>query len=951
LKSQLNLKKALITVLFVIISAAVFAQTGKISGKVSDKKTGETLIGATVKIKGTAKGASTDVDGNYVISGVNAGKHIITLQYIGYNGKEIDEVEVSNGKITVLNVILEEASSQNLSEVVIRASFKQESVNTLYAQQKNSATISDGISSDVIKKSPDRNTGEVLKRVSGASVQDNKFIIVRGLSDRYNSAMINNSPLPSTEADRKTFSFDAIPSNLVDNVVISKTATPDLPGDFSGGAVQIKTKDFPETRTLELNVGMGYNTISTFKDFYGNGRAAVNYLGFAGKDSRLPSGFPSIARYQALSAEQRVTFSRKFKNTWGINNLGTTAPTQNLQMIFGNSYSLKNDSKIGFIASLTYRSGQSISDEVRNDYNEVIGDSKGVPIFEYNDQFYNFNSTMGVLANVAYTKGSNKISLKNIYNQSYDESTLVRAGMADQVLSQQVSQQEINEKSLLNSVLEGDHLLSKASKAKLNWNLSYSQITNNLPDLRRLTYALNTTQNQTTYLAQVNSTVTAETGGRFFSELDESIYSAGLNYALPVNLFKQGQAIKLGVLKQYKDRKFDARTLGYERLTPTPEEGTALISLPQDRIFDLANIASNKLLIKDISNPSNNYTGSGDLNAGYAMISGTFTKKIKATIGLRIENYLENLDSRNNSGKVVVDNDYLDFLPSANLTYELTPKANFRLSYSNTVARAQFRELAPFAFYDFVTGLVKLGEPELKRTTISNLDVRYEFYPTAGQMISISGFYKKLSDPIESIVVDGSNASSKSMTFANAPKAQIAGVEFEIRHDLGFLSEGSGFFKRLIYSANAAVIKSEVDFGAQRPTINNNRALQGQSPYLINTGLQYSTDKTGWQASVLYNRIGRRISVVGFGRTENNIFLADYPDIYEAPRDLIDLQIAKKVIKDKAEIKLNISNILDSDARFYQDLNDDKKFVQGEDQLINRVRYGRTFSLSFGYKF
>jgi outer membrane receptor protein involved in Fe transport len=189
------------------------------------------------------------------------------------------------------------------------------------------------------------------------------------------------------------------------------------------------------------------------------------------------------------------------------------------------------------------------------------------------------------------------------------------------------------------------------------------------------------------------------------------------------------------------------------------------------------------------------------------------------------------------------------------------------------------------------------------------------------------------------------------MTFANAPKAQIAGVEFEIRHDLGFLSEGSGFFKRLIYGANAAVIKSEVDFGAQRPTINNNRALQGQSPYLINTGLQYSTDKTGWQASVLYNRIGRRISVVGFGRTENNIFLADYPDIYEAPRDLIDLQIAKKVIKDKAEIKLNISNILDSDARFYQDLNDDKKFVQGEDQLINRVRYGRTFSLSFGYKF
>ena len=953
MKSQLNLKKALITVLFVIISVAVFAQTGKISGKVSDKKTGETLIGATVKIKGTTKGASTDVDGNYVISGVSAGKHIITLQYIGYNGKEIDEVEVSNGKITVLNVILEEASSQNLSEVVIRASFKQESVNTLYAQQKNSASISDGISSDIIKKSPDRNTGEVLKRVSGASVQDNKFIIVRGLSDRYNAAMINNSPLPSTEPDRKTFSFDAIPSNLIDNIVISKTATPDLPGDFSGGAVQIKTKDFPETKTIELSVGAGYNSISTFKDFYGNGRAAANYLGFAGNDSRLPSSFPSTRkRYIDLPLDRQSAISKDFKNTWGINNLGTAAPTQSFQLIFGNSYGLKNDSKIGFIASATYRSGQSISDEVRNDFNEVSSGTRGIPLFEYGDMFYNFNTTVGLLANVAYTKGGSKISFKNIYNQSYDESTLVRNGIAEQFILQKISQQEINEKSLLNSVLEGDHLISQKSKAKLNWNLSYSQITNDLPDLRRMTYAMNTASNETEYQARIQSDVSASDGGRFFSELDERIYGVGLNYSLPLNVFKQGQTLKIGALKQFKDRQFDARTLGYYLRTETADQTRALLRMPQDQIFNPENIAPNGLLIGEITNPSNSYTGSGDLNAGYAMISGTFTKRIKATVGLRVENYLEKLDSEENSRKININNNYLDFLPSANLTYEITPKANFRLSYSNTVARAQFRELAPFAFYDFITGLVKIGEENLKRSRISNYDIRYEFYPTAGQLISVSGFYKKLTDAIESKIIDGSTAASKGMTFGNAPEAYIAGIEFEVRHDLGFLSTGSGFLKRLIYSANAAIIKSEVDFGTSISVNNNNRQLQGQSPYLINTGFQYSSEKSGWQASALYNRIGRRISVVGFGRTENGAFQADYPDIYEAPRDLVDFQISKKVIKSKAEIKLSVSNILDSDARYYQDVNADKKFIQSDsDQLINHVNYGRSFSLSFGYKF
>lgn len=954
MKAQFTIQKALLLIALMLANVVVYAQTGKIAGTVSDQKTGETLIGVSVKIAGTTKGIGTDVDGKYILAGLSAGKHTIEISYVGYTTKKITEVDVKAGQVTTLNVALVESSSQVLKQVTVTANFKQESSNALYLQQKNSASISDGISSEIIKKSPDRNTGEVLKRVSGASVQDNKFIIVRGLSDRYNAAMVNNSPLPSSEPDRKTFSFDVIPSNLVDNVVISKTATPDLPGDFSGGAVQIKTKDFPEIKNMELNFGLGYNSISTFKDFYGNPRSFTDYLGIGNADNKLPSGFPSTReRFVNLPLDQRVALSKRFPNTWGIVNQGTSRPNPSLQFVYGNSYKLKNDGKIGFIASAIYRTSQTISDEKRNDYNEIDASGRGVPLFEYKDNYYNFNTSLGLLANVAYAKGGNKISLKNIYNQSFDDSYLNRNGTYDRQTLQIVSQQEVTEKTMLNSVLEGDHLLSQKNKSKLNWNLSFSQITNDQPDLRRLTYskALTDANNPNVpYEAAVPFVATPSTGGRFFSELSENIYGAGANYSIPFSLFKQSHSLKVGALKQYKDRDVDARVLGYTINTSDAQASRDLLTLPQDQIFAPGNIASNKFYLDDITNPTNRYTGSGDLNAGYVMVNAKIDSNFKATFGLRIENYIEKLTTGGNATtRVSIRNNYLDYLPSANLTYELTPKTNLRASYSGTVARAQFRELAPFSFFDFVTGTVKIGNPDIKRTRISNYDLRYEFYPKAGQLISVSAFYKDLTNPIENNIITGSTAASKSISYINAPKAFIAGAEFEIRHDLEFINPGSTFLKNLVYSANAAWIKSEVDFG-NAVTIKNKRPLQGQSPYLINTGLQYSS-QNGWQTSLLYNRVGRRIAIVGFGRYLNGNFSADYPDIYEAPRNLLDFQLSKRIIKQKAELKLNVSNILDSDGRLYQDVNDDKTFRSADDQLINSVRYGRSISLSFGYKF
>jgi len=445
---------------------------------VSDKKSGETLIGVTVKIKGTTKGMATDVDGKYSITGLAAGKYILVFQYVGYNGKEISDVTVTSGNTTVFNIVLDEAGGQNLSEVVIQGSFQKESINALYAQQKNSALISDGISSEAIKRSPDRSTSDVLKRVSGATIQDNKFVVIRGLSDRYNTAMLDGASLPSTEPNRKAFSFDIVPSNLVDNIVISKTATPDLPADFTGGAIQIRTKDIPDQNFVTIGVGAGYNTASTFKDFKSGQRNATDYLGFDNGNKQLPGNFPTSNQIiNVLTPEQNIRALRSLPQDWNIYNR-SALPTQNYQFTLGKVKDLKNDRKIGAIVSLTYRNAQTIYKDVIRDYYD----------FDYVDDVYKFSTNIGALANFAYTFGKNKITFKNIYNRIYDDQYLSRTG-TNQAIASDVKffAFDLMQKSLLKSTVEGNHQLG-GNNSKIDWSLSYSKVLNDQPDQRKVSY-------------------------------------------------------------------------------------------------------------------------------------------------------------------------------------------------------------------------------------------------------------------------------------------------------------------------------------------------------------------------------------------------------------------------------------------------------------------------------
>ena len=897
---------------------------GKISGKVTDSKSGETLIGLTVKITGAALGASTDIEGRYTLGNLNPGKYNLTFSYVGYQSKNITEIEVLAGKTTNLDVIMEEATSVALEEVVITATVRQESISALYAQQKNSISISSGITSELIKKTPDRNTSEVLRRVSGASIQENKFVIIRGLADRYNSSILNNAVLPSSEPDRKAFSFDIIPSNLIDRIVVNKTASADLPGDFAGGIIQVITRDVPEENFLNASASFGYNNQSTFKDFTSNNRNKYDFLGFDDGSRNLPAGFPgSFQSYNPLSNAEKAKYTAQLKNAYA-ESTPMAIPTQNHQLTWGKRKDLKNSGSFGSVVSLSYRNSQNTAFAERIDY-----EFSGSPFYEYSENISKYSTNLGALANFAYIKGGNKIAFKNIYNRSFEDNYTARTGFTnDNIQDVRLNVSDLTTKSLLNSQLEGESQLGK-KQVKLTWNLNYSRVERDQPDQRSLDYRRSLGSTEPFRLIDRNTR-------RLFSNLEEDTFGAQAALAIPVKLFDQPSTFKVGFLKQYKQRNFGARIFNYLFVGPSAFE-PSISGLPKEQIFAPANIGTNGYILTDFSNNTDSYDANSDLNAGFLLMDNKLGEKIRLSYGARFEQFAQTLNAIDFSGqKIAAQQDNFDVLPSANFSYSLNSRSNIRLSGSQTVSRPEFRELALFNYYDFITQTSITGNPALKRAKIFNGDLRYELYPSAGETFTVSAFYKNFNNPIEQRVNSNSTPVVRGINYLNADQATSLGIELDIRKKLSFMGDKE-WLNNLTAFANATYIHSQVQGeGIDRP-------LQGQSPYLINAGLQYFSPKTALTFTSVYNRIGQRIFLVGY---------QGYPDIYENARDVFDFQVSKKILKSQAEVKLNVGDILNQSTVFYQNnAGNTKRAYEGAgiDRMINSLKLGSNVSLSFSY--
>lgn len=909
--------------LFLLIGTMAAQAQVKLTGKVVNAKN-EPIAGASVKIVGAAGGTTTDVEGRYSLTLTSNKKYEIEFSAISYASKLINEVEVGNGMDNELNVVLEFAAKSMEGVVVKATSRRQESTNALLAFQKNNIALSSGIAADFIRRTPDKNTGEVLRRVSGTSIQDNKFVIVRGLSDRYNSAFINGAQLPSSEPDKKAFSFDVIPSQLIDNIIINKTATPELTGEFAGGLVQVVTKDIPTSNQLIFGASLGFNTQSAFKDFYSNERGNTDWLGFS--DRSLPGAYPKrYSVYNSLSTADKIEVSKAFRDDVYNQVQSTAGPIQQYNLTWANVVKSKNNASFGSVIGVTYRTSKLLYDA-----------SKYLPdFFDYHDRQNKYTVNWGAVANFAWTKGRHKIAFKNLFNQLMDDNYYVRSGLnLDNIQDISLRSSVLNQRSLYSSQLEGTHQFFK--DIKLTWNVNYAFNSKQQPDLRVQTYS-RTPNTSEDYVLNLRGNNT----NRFFSDLTDHTFGYNASVAIPFVMGSQKQMLKVGGAATVRLRDFRAIILGYRE--PNDQ---SLNVLPYDQVFNHNNFSENGYYFNtDLQNPSDRYYGVSALSAGYLMFDNKLNDKLRLVWGSRFEYFEQFLKSNTlTSDKAsIINTNKFDVLPSANLTISPNSKTNIRIAGSRTVARPEFREIASFAFFDFEQLASVSGTPGLKRSSILNGDLRYEYYPKAGEVLSLGAFYKNFADPIELRLNESSTGSRRQYEFQNAEKADLVGVEAEFRKSLGFLSVSAGWLERLYFNGNASVIFSKVTLGNTDASGNKlpatNRPLQGQSPYLVNAGLQYDAEK-GTNISILYNRIGQRLSLVGN---------TQFSDIYEKPRDLVDFQISQKVFNKKGEVRLTVSDILNQQVMTYQNKNSAKAYNAGTDIMFTSYTPGTTFTIGFNY--
>ncbi len=912
-----------------LVTLQAQAQTIKLSGKVMNTKN-EALPGATIVIDGAGKQVLADIEGKFYLN-LDAGKkYTLTISNVGYETKSVSEVDVTANQENYLEIVLQDKA--NLEGVVIKTtSRRQENTTALLTFQRSNTALSSGLAADFIRRTPDRNTGEVLKRVSGASIQDGKFVIVRGLSDRYNSAVINNAQLPSTEPDKKAFSFDVIPSSLVDNIIINKTATPELPGEFAGGLVQINTKDVPTRDLLTVSIGLGFNTQSVFKDFTSNERNGTDWIGFDDKTRGLPSGFPKTQQeYRSGTTQQRLAWS-KLLNSDVYNEVNNRAlPTQTYSITWGKSTKFKNGGVLGTILSVQYRNSMLIYD-VQRKLHEQTGEE--VVVLTDNQNKYSVN--VGALANISYVKGKHKISFKNLFNQLLEDNYYTRGGFNnDRIQDINFRSSVLNQRSLYSGQLEGDHQLT-TSGIKLKWNGNFAYNAKTQPDLRTISY---NKPKGTNNPYEYNDDDTR----RFFSDLEDFSYGANGSLSIPFTMNKNKQTFKTGGSTLIRIRDFKSRIFQYQPASPTQFDATKA-RLPFNQIFAAANIANNGFVINDFTNNQDKYFGVSILNGMYGMFDNKFGEKIRLVWGVRVENFQQFLTTKDvTSKRVVVNTEKWDVLPSFNFTLSPNTKNSIRIAGSRTVARPEFREIAPFSFYDYEANYGVNGNVDLKRTSILNGDIRYEFYPKGGEAITIGGFYKYFDSPIELRLDNSSVLDRRNYGYSNVDNAYTIGAEFEVRKNLDFVNktlDNFSVFANFTYSYSKVTLATTTAGGVATSV---NRPLQGQSPYLVNLGLQYNSKQGGWSGSALYNRVGQRLSLVGN---------QDFADIYERPRNQVDFQLAKKVMKNKGEVKLTWADLLNNAYYFYENVDSKKAFSTGSDRLFNSYKPGSTINLAFTYDF
>lgn len=929
---RLRLAAALI---FIITTFRAYA--ADIKGKVTDSTTGEPLIGATIQIDGTPKATATDIDGLFAFSGLDENaNYTLTIKYISYKTKKIDGVR-AEAQPQVIEIKLT-PDEQTLNEVTVTGVARKNTEIAVIQMTKSSPVIVSNVSAQEITKTQDTNAGEVIRRVPGVSLIDDKFVMVRGLSQRYNNVWINGGAVPSSEADSRAFSFDLIPSSQIDNMQIVKTPSPEYPADYTGGFITITTKDIPAENTAELSVGGNWNDITSFSDFkYAKG-SGTDFLGFDSGMRGLNGGINSTLN--SIAGNGVDLLNNHLNNDWRVRNMNPVGDLK-LSGSLGRRWKL-GDRQLGMIAAFNYSNEYRKYEDMQNNLFGVYDaekDESNYLRYSVDDQ-YNHNVRLGAMLNFTLlsSDGNSKYQLKNIFNQIGNDRYTWREGLSAQSDNENSAEYYYRSRTTYNGQITGKHTFALD---ELDWSASYSYANRNVPDRRR--YLINDALEPGVMQLTSPNDISRE-----WTKLDEHIVSAAVNDKHDFKFGSFTPSLKFGAYGEYRTRKYTTRDFIYNwnAASNTLPDGFRQFDL-SEMLSDESYFGADRLYLLEEQHMRNNYKGNNYLGAGYFAANiplGNFN----IYAGLRYEyDHMELItNTRDNAESPFSHNyEYNDLFPSVNTTYKINDQHQLRLSYGKTVNRPEFREVSPSVFYDFDLASNVQGNTDLKPCYIQNVDFRYEFYPSKGELISIAAFYKYFDSPIEwTYTVTG--GTSLVYSYMNAQRANNYGIELDIRKDLSFIGL-PGFS----WSFNGALIKSRVKFEAGSKE--EDRPMQGQSPYLVNTGLFYKNDKLQLDVALLYNRIGKRIIGVGRseGTTSGNEALR-VPDSYEMPRDVIDLSASKK-FGNHWELKLSIRDLLAQKVYYKQfaDVHYSNGTSREVEQITRAYKPGRNIGVSAVYKF
>lgn len=938
----MNAKRGII-VLGLLSAASMPTWAQQIKGVVIDQKSKETLIGAVVTVDGTNVKAITNIDGNFLIDGMKKDKtYTLYINYVGYKTQKIDGVQAKDAD----QVIALQPDEQQLKEVTVTAVERRNTDAAMIQVAKNSPVIVSNVSAQEISRTQDTNAGEVIRRVPGVSLIDDKFVMVRGLSQRYNNVWVNGGAVPSSEADSRAFSFDIIPSSQIDNLTIVKSPTAEYPADYSGGFIIVNTKEIPAENSFNIAVGGNWNTSSAFQNFSYSKGSGTDFLGFDNGLRSLNGGIHAALNPQLNANGKPVgdyatsLLGNGLNNDWLVKN---RKPLGDLKLAASlNQRWMLGGRTLGMLAALNYTNEYRTYENMENNLYGIYDAANDKPNYLRHsvDDQYNNNVRLGAMLNFTFLSkdGNHKYQLKNIFNQLATSRYTWRDGVSAQSNLERSAEYYYRSRTTYNGQLTGKHTFTSDA---LDWSIGYAYANRHLPDRRR--YLIDDALESGVYALSTGNDISRE-----WTQLDEHILSLGVN---DKHHFKFGNFepdLQVGAYGEYRSREYQTRNFIYnwnvsDNNMPSDFRHSDIPTL----LSSEANMGYDKLYLLEEKQMRNNYRGHNTLGAGYLALSLPFGK-LGIHAGVRFEhNDMELISNSRDYEKSESSRHYKtdDVFPSLNTTYKINDQHQVRLSYGRSINRPEFREVSSSVYYDFDLASNVQGNTELKNCYVDNLDLRYEWYPSRGELISLAVFYKHFDSPIEwTYTVAG--GTDLIYSYKNAKSANNYGVELDIRKNLGFIG-----LKDFSWSFNGALIKSKVQF--EKGAKEEDRPMQGQSPYLINTGIFYKNAPLKMDIALLYNRIGKRI--IGVGRSEGSTgddSNSRVPHSYEMPRNTIDFSLAKK-FGEHLELKLNVRDLL-AEKIYYKQFADvtysdgSKKEVE---EIARCYKPGRNIGLQTIYKF